>query len=40
MHEQSSHLARALRDEALREATNVVIDSVLSEPAARGVERP
>ncbi|MGW6018311.1 zeta toxin family protein [Oerskovia enterophila] len=34
VHEESSHLARVLRDEALREGTNVVIDSVLSKPAA------
>ncbi len=33
VHEESSHLARVLRDEALREGTNVVIDSVLSKPA-------
>ncbi len=33
VHEESSHLARLLRDEALREGTNVVIDSVLSNPA-------
>ncbi|MBN0042257.1 zeta toxin family protein [Cellulosimicrobium cellulans] len=34
VHEESSHLARLLRDEALREGTNVVIDSVLSNPRA------
>ncbi|MET4224583.1 zeta toxin family protein [Oerskovia enterophila] len=34
VHEESSHLARVLRDEALREGTNLVIDSVLSKPAA------
>ncbi|WP_051027688.1 zeta toxin family protein [Cellulosimicrobium cellulans] len=34
VHEESSHLARLLRDEALRAGTNVVIDSVLSKPDA------
>lgn len=34
VHEESSHLARLLRDEALREGANVVIDSVLSKPEA------
>jgi len=34
VHEESSYLARLLRDEALREGTNVVIDSVLSKPDA------
>ncbi|MEV8026594.1 DUF192 domain-containing protein [Cellulosimicrobium funkei] len=34
VHEESSHLARLLRDEALREGTSVVIDSVLSNPGA------
>ncbi len=34
VHEESSHLARLLRDEALRDGTNVVIDSVLSKPDA------
>ncbi len=34
VHEESSHLARLLRDEALRDGTNIVIDSVLSKPDA------
>ncbi|KFD44074.1 hypothetical protein IU11_05740 [Cellulosimicrobium sp. MM] len=34
VHEESSHLARLLRDEARREGTDVVIDSVLSNPRA------
>ena len=32
VHEESSYLARRLRDEALRDGTNVVLDSVLSDP--------
>lgn len=34
VHEESSHLARLLRNEALRAGTNVVIDSVLANPRA------
>lgn len=32
VHEESSYLARQLRDEALRDGVNVVLDSVLSDP--------